>query len=277
MNRFYRSMQMRVVRAHPACRHTRCPNLQFDKRTIFTTVQNSLIALQEITDLQWWATIALSTVFVKVSLLPLVRSQIMASKRFQNCSAEIGTLYSLLSQNLASTSGKNFIEKMQAIRNFRKGVNATLTIHDASLSTMLVVPLVNLSVFMTFVISVRNLIEYDPIGVMSCGGMLWFKDIAAVDPTMALPITALLSTYVSLDLAFSDKGDNALMYKFKDIAQTIVILSLPFVTALPSGVFCYWIPSSLFGIAQTLTLRSPRALKLLNIPLSTKDQMKGIL
>jgi len=35
---------------------------------------------------------------------------------------------------------------------------------------------------------------------------------------------------------------------------------------LPAGVFCYWIPSSMAGAAQSLLLRSPAGLKLLRLP-----------
>ena len=52
----------------------------------------------------------------------------------------------------------------------------------------------------------------------------------------------------------------------KDKLQLIMIFSAPFVVQLPAGVFCYWVPSALFGLVQTTTLRQPATRKLLGLP-----------
>ena len=42
----------------------------------------------------------------------------------------------------------------------------------------------------------------------------------------------------------------------KDVFQTLLLMSVPFVTQLPAGIFAYWIPSSLAGILQTYGVRT---------------------
>ena len=55
-------------------------NHQHHKRFLFTSaipdfIQAYVSGLHDVTGTPWWATIALSTVFVRVSLFPLVRYQ----------------------------------------------------------------------------------------------------------------------------------------------------------------------------------------------------------
>ena len=99
---------------------------------------------------------------------------------------------------------------------------------------------------------------------MDTGGMLWFENLAIADPTYALPLIAIGSSYSALEFGFSNPSDRItdpnkggrLQVTMKDIFQTLLIVSVPFVTQLPAGIFAYWIPSSLAGMVQTQGLRT---------------------
>jgi YidC/Oxa1 family membrane protein insertase len=73
---------------------------------------------------------------------------------------------------------------------------------------------------------------------------------------------------LSLELSLHPHGK--LILYIKDILQSILIFSIPLVIPLPAGIFCYWIPSGMFSISQTLLLRNPAFRKFLKLPLPVK-------
>ena len=118
------------------------------------------------------------------------------------------------------------------------------------------------------------------------GGMFWFCDLTAKDSTMALPLLAITATYGAIQIAFSrigmtdnngggkNTGNMNFVTFLKDTVQTVIILSIPVVHALPAGVFCYWIPSSLFGACQSIALRTALGQSILKIPPQTPNLYK---
>jgi len=136
---------------------------------------------------------------------------------------------------------------------------------------MLSYPAANISIFLTFIISIREMIKNDTNLVYGFqeGGLLWFTDLTMKDGTFILPFLAITLSYTALDIAFSNSKGNFFIYT-KDFCQCITLLSIPLVIQLPSGIFFYWIPSSMFAITQSLLLREPAFQKLMNIPVIIK-------
>lgn len=233
--------------------------------TLPQVIQTAISGLHTITDSPWWATIAFSTIFARVSLLPLVRTQVIASRKLTVAMPEISFLYQLLLKRLSSTKISNTSERLRILSVFFKGVNACLKLYEVSKVELIAYPFINIGVFMTFVYSVRNMIVTSDNYDMVEGGLMWFMDLSSKDATFILPISALSLSYCAMELGFGANKNPASLF-LKDCFQSIVLLSLPFVAVLPAGVFCYWIPSSLFAIGQTQVLKSPAMLKLLKIP-----------
>jgi YidC/Oxa1 family membrane protein insertase len=227
-----------------------------------------LVEFQAFSGLPWWATIAFSTVLVKTALIPIVRLQIIASQQYAKAIPEISFLNSLLRKNLFGNS-QNTQQKLEAIKSYYRGYRASLVIHNASVLPLVAYPLVNVSVFVTFILSVRDLIEADKAGILSEGGLWWFEDLIATDATYVLPFAAVGCSYIGLEVAFQG-GAGPYVPLLRHLAQTFMIFVLPITATLPCGVFCYWIPSSLYGMTQTLLLRQPVVMKALRIPLVPK-------
>eukprot|EP01032_Pedospumella_encystans_P013618 gene13618-15668_t len=225
-----------------------------------------MLALHTATGIPWWATIGLSTVFVRTALLPLVRSQIIASKKLALAMPEMNYLYKLQLRRLNGVKVTSTYERLRIISVFVKGVNACLKVYDVPKRKLIGYPLMNIGVFMTFVYSVRDLLLKTQDYSLLDGGTLWFVDLASKDATFGLPFAALGLTYLGLELAFRQNSQDNLFSRLKDYGQSGIILFLPFVTQLPAGVFCYWIPSSIFAITQSQILKGPYAQKLFNIP-----------
>lgn len=229
-------------------------------------IQSSVLVLHNFTGAPWWATIGMSTLLARSSLIPFVRLQVIASKKLAMAMPEMNYLYQLLLRRLGAVKKSDATERLRIISVFFKGVNACLKIYNVPKRELIGYPIINITVFMTFVYSVRDLLlkteDYDLID----GGMLWFVDLASKDATFALPFAALGLSYLALELGFGQTNNSKLAMFLKDLGQSMVVLSVPLVTQLPAGVFCYWIPSSLFAIAQSQLLKGPYAQKIFNFP-----------
>lgn len=240
-------------------------------------IQSSIFALHNFTGAPWWATIGISTILARSSLVPFVRLQVIASKKLSMAMPEMNYLYQLLLRRLGAVKKTDASERLRIISVFFKGVNACLKIYNVPKRELIGYPIINITVFMTFVYSVRDLLlkteDYDLID----GGMMWFVDLASKDATFALPFTALALSYLALELGFGQTNSSKLGMFLKDLGQSVVVLSVPLVTQLPAGVFCYWIPSSLFAIAQSQLLKGPYAQKIFNFPeIQPPAHMQGV-
>lgn len=234
--------------------------------TIPHLIQSTILGIHELTGAPWWATIGMSTILARVTLLPLVRTQVIASKKLSFAMPEISFLYQLLVQRLNGIKVTDATERLRIISVFFKGVNACLKLYDVPKRQLIGYPLINMGVFMTFVYSVRDLITHTNNYDLIEGGMLWFVDLSSRDTTFALPLAALGLSYTAMELGFGSANKSEASLLFKDILQSILVLSVPVVSMLPAGVFCYWIPSSIFAIAQSQLIKGPYAQKLLNLP-----------
>jgi YidC/Oxa1 family membrane protein insertase len=252
--------------------------------TIPDHIQAGMVGLHETTGLPWWATFACSTAVVRLGLLPLTRFQLLATRNLAKSMPEVNFLAQLLRERVKSEYSKrgtasNASELLSTIAVFRKGVKASFTLNDVSLKRIFALPMVNIACFATFVFSVRDLLAgatNAPPAVLTqleSGGTGWFVDLTVRDPTLALPVIALASSYCAIEIAFSrvgvsgaDTKNMKLVTFFKDTIQTVLILSVPVVHTLPAGVFCYWIPSSIIGGLQSIALRTPLGQELLRIP-----------
>ena len=227
-------------------------------------VQDGLLSMKDASGMSWCSTFAISTLIVRASLLPFVRLQMLENRKLAKALPELNFLVQLFRERLSSTSNDSTgTSRAEEIRNtfsvFRKGARACFILHDVSLTRILLPPVLNISMFVTFVISVRGMIRGSDFTDMDSGGMLWFENLTVADPTYALPLIAVGTSYSALEFGFTNPDERLndpnkggrLSLTIKDVFQTILLMSVPFVTQLPAGIFAYWIPSSVAGMAQT--------------------------
>lgn len=228
------------------------------------TVETALVAIQSYTHLPWFATFAISTVCVRFSLLPLVRAQILESKKLAEAMPKMEFLVRVFREKLKSKA-----HPLQATHEFSllmRGTAAVFHFHEVSLLRLFAFPALNIGIFATFVFALRDMIVGSRRADLSTGGILWFEDLISKDPTYVLPLAAVGASYLALEIALSRTNQSSTLRFTKDLFQSVLILSIPFVVHMPSGLFFYWIPSSLCGIAQHILLRHPRVMALLRIP-----------
>lgn len=90
--------------------------------SIFSVIQMSLHSIQS-TGLPWWATFALSTIIVRSSMFPLIRSQILYTSKLGSAVPEISFLYQLLNKRLQGISIHQTEERLKIINVFIKGID----------------------------------------------------------------------------------------------------------------------------------------------------------
>ena len=235
--------------------------------TVSHIVQSGMVELHSATGLPWWATFTVSTVMVKFGLFPLIRSQLLANVQLQRAMPEINLLYQLLKRRLHALKYNEVEQRMKLLTTFIRGINASLTVNSASIAAVFIYPLTNLSFFIMFVYSLRDMVKGDMRQTMQEGGMLWFEDLTVRDATYMLPLMAISLSYAAIEVSFSGRGPQTrVLLIIKDTLQSLVIFSLPLVSFLPSGIFCYWLPSSIFAICQSFLMRHHPFLKFMKIP-----------
>lgn len=243
------------------------------KRTYLTEIQQGLYSFQELTGLPWWLSIATSTLIVRTTLLPLVRLQLIAANKLAPAMPEIAQLGHLVYKSILQNPNKSLSEKIQGIKLFYQGARATLIIHDTPLYPVLLYPVVNIGMFISFIFAVRGIVEDDLYGALGMGGAFWFRDLVYRDDTYILPAIAITCSYLATEISFHNRVGKYVTF-LKDFIQCFILIASPISTALPSGVFFYWIPSSLYAMTQSILLKNPTVLKLLRIPKNTKAEIK---
>lgn len=177
---------------------------------------------------------------------------------------EINFLYQALRIRVLGFRQLSWEKRLRTLTVFFKGARSALAMHDVRLRSLLGVPILNASLFITVIYSIREMVARDVTPDIMEGGLLWFTDLSEKDPNLALPLIALGLSYLSLDLSLPEHG--RILRSIKDFLQSLLLVSTPYVMLLPTGVFCYWIPSSLFMIAQVRALKIPEVRKFLGIP-----------
>ncbi|CEO97749.1 Membrane insertase YidC/Oxa/ALB C-terminal domain-containing protein [Plasmodiophora brassicae] len=126
-------------------------------------------------------------------------------------------------------------------------------------------PVVQLPAFIVFISSLRTCLTTDP--AMATGGAFWFTNLSMRDSTFVLPVVAISLSYVAVEMVLRRHANrDHPVVKVVGWFQTGMILSLPFVSLIPSGIFMYWIPTSLWTIAQTHLLHTPAIRQWLGYP-----------
>ncbi|CAM9519324.1 unnamed protein product [Ectocarpus sp. 4 AP-2014] len=227
-------------------------------------VQSGVQAVHHTTGLPWWATIAVATIGVKISLLPVVVYQAGHMDRMRAAWPEIQMLRGYLATSLEEIPQQRVLERWRKYRVFFSGARGVLGLHGTHLRGMFATPLVNLPVFITFVWSIRGMLRDGTVPGLDTGGILWFVDLTVPDSSLMLPIIGTLCTYTSLEIV-KMKGATGWMKFFQDGMQTFIILMLPWVSTFPQGVFMYWIPSAVFQMGQTYTMKNNKVRELLGL------------
>lgn len=224
-------------------------------------VQTGLFGLHSLLGGPWWFTIVSGTLLLRSSLVPVSIWQMRTTRRMLGGAVaghmqHLGKLYTKELQDPTAN-------RVKLTQLYLKGVRSIFRKFKVNPLAIVAVPITQLAVLLTFVWATRNLVIHGALD-LSEQGALWFMDLGAKDTTMILPLVAVSLSYSTLERSFGrteqvpgqplsiTAGDVV-----REILQSMLVFGFPFIAQLPSGIFMYWIPSSLFGYAQSSIMRLP--------------------
>jgi len=148
-------------------------------------VQYMLEMVHVTTGLPWWATIAATTVAVRLSLTPIVVRLQANAVKMNNLRPEIEPLMKKLQEYRQSgnTAMASYCSSKMMHIYQKNGCNPMKTIF---------MPFLQMPIFITFFITLRKMTGL-PVEGMATQGMLWFQDLTVPDPYYALAIIGCAS------------------------------------------------------------------------------------
>lgn len=138
--------------------------------------------------------------------------------------------------------------------------------YDCNPLVSIAAPLATMPIFMSMFFALRRAPEIFP-DLLSNGGMLWFPDLTAADPYMAMPIMSMITFLGMTELGkeqmmASDPARGRLMVNF---FRGIALLMVPFTMDFNAAVFCYWTTNNTWSFLQAMVLKQPAVKKYFGI------------
>ncbi|KAG8338074.1 Cytochrome c oxidase assembly protein cox18, mitochondrial [Homalodisca vitripennis] len=102
---------------------------------------------------------------------------------------------------------------------------------------------------------------------LSVGGIAWFPDLTIPD-SFVIPIMLGLTNLAIVEVqTMMRKGDRTRLQRYAtNFFRGFSIFMIPVAACVPSCLTLYWLTSSAYGLAQNLTVMSPRVRRLFGIP-----------
>jgi YidC/Oxa1 family membrane protein insertase len=193
-------------------------------------------------DLPWWLAIALLTVVVRSILFPLTIKQVKSMRAMQDLRPEMERIRAQFRDNRQRQQ-----EEIMKLYQERK-VNP--------LGGCLPI-LIQMPIFIGIFYVIRQFGGYKlgdeviPPQYESFheGGLFWFQNLSAADPTLILPILSALTMLAATEITA----------KNIDPQQRWIMRILPlgitvFLYTFPAGLFVYWITSNLVTLVQNFVI-----------------------
>lgn len=201
-----------------------------------------------------WASIASTTVLLRIASFPLFVWQHQTAVKISNCQPEIQKARVRLNDAMAYGDE----EEMLKCRNkmFRIHKDKGISNMDKFAPNLLQSPF-----YLGMFLLLRQLTDRYPIESFKTGGIAWFTDLTAPDPFYILP----LITAVSLRLTFSSTMGNQTT-GVRWFFNIIPIVVFGFVQQFPAGLLLFWSISNTTTLCYTLLMQRKFASRLFNIP-----------
>ncbi|KAL4149489.1 hypothetical protein QTP88_003430 [Uroleucon formosanum] len=243
--------------------------------------QQFLISFHEFTGTPWWASIMLSAVALRLFItLPLTAFQHYNNSKLENLSIEFQSTVVEIQKEVVKAVKLNRWPENKAKRVYNKAVkkywNEMIVKENCHPAKSTVVVLVQLPLWICMSIATRNLTLMLPPSddavirfyELTEGGILWFTNLTAIDPTMSLPLIMCLSNLLIIEIQTQSRNKELTRNQkiITNIFRGLTIIMMPLSCFLPSGVSLYWTTSSIYGLSQNLFLLSPQVRKCFGIP-----------
>ncbi|CAM0912987.1 unnamed protein product [Alopecurus aequalis] len=228
------------------------------------TVADAIDGFHSLTGLPWWITISLSTVAMRLVILPVLILQVQKATK-------IGQLFRKLPPPLPPPlSGRSYRDQYSLFQKKRRELGCPSFLWNFAYFS------VQFPCFILWMASIRSMCLSNYPGLDN-GGILWFHNLTefphgAVGPVFPILVAGLhyLNVQISFQTSHTKQLPGVLGLLAKYYKIYLDILSIPlFLTAyvaVPQGSLIYWTTNGLFSVAQQLALRNDVICKMLGLP-----------
>ncbi|KAG0553136.1 hypothetical protein BDA96_01G568700 [Sorghum bicolor] len=218
-------------------------------------LQHLLDAVQSFTGLNWWATIALTTVMIRLVTVPLLINQMKSTMKLNEMRPEIEAINEEMRNSTDPRSMEVGKQKLGELF-LRHGVTPLTPLKGLFIQG---------PIFMSFFFAISNMVEKVPS--MKGGGMYWFTDLTTPDNLFILPVLTSLTFLATVELNMQDGMEGNPMAKtMKKVSRFFGVMFVPFTIGFPKAIFFYWVTSNLFSLVYGAVLRNPAVRLCLNLP-----------
>ncbi|XP_031618186.1 mitochondrial inner membrane protein OXA1L-like isoform X4 [Contarinia nasturtii] len=189
-------------------------------------LQNGLEFLHVSYDLPWFATIAISTVIIRILITPLA---------------------------------------VLAQRNTAVMCNVLPQVNDIQSKMVRAGKAAQAPIFISYYFGINAMVDA-PVLSLQTGGIFWFTDLTVADPYYILPLiscgTIALTIYTGTDGARSSHPNKLINY----VIKALPVIIFPFIMNFPAAIVIYWTTSNFWSLIQAPIFRIEKVRKFLKIP-----------
>ncbi|KAJ2487601.1 hypothetical protein EV174_000428 [Coemansia sp. RSA 2320] len=221
-------------------------------------VEYALEYTHVMTGLPWWATIAVLVVGVRVALFPVAAWSHRHQVRVNQVQPELKVLTA--KQQVAGANGDvmTSARMMQEIKSFYKQ-------HDVHPFKAMVGNLTTIPFMMGMFFGLRDMATLS-FTHMSSGGLWWFTDLAAADPTYVLPVISCVGMMGVMELQTRLTSAVPPTQQMKMLMRIGSVVMVFLTSGLPASVFVFWVINNLCSLAQVLLFHSRPFRRVAGIP-----------
>jgi YidC/Oxa1 family membrane protein insertase len=221
-----------------------------------TTMERAILTLHDVTGLPWWMTLVASTLVVRSCVLPFNILYLRNQLRVKLLRKDMEILDKEMQSQASAPAAK--LAAAQRVQELFK-------IHKCHplFSWDLAIPLAFPVFFLSYFLAVHNLALGD--GGMATGGLLWFENLMAPDPTNLLPVVSAVTWLAVAELSATQYYMTSPRVRLSTRLGAIAMI--PLTMTLPCGVFCFWITSNIWEVIRIKTMLRDDVRTLFGIPL----------
>ncbi|TIA93159.1 hypothetical protein E3P99_00247 [Wallemia hederae] len=225
-------------------------------------VQQALEAVHVSTGLPWWATIAVTTVSLRLALFPLLRNSLIHTSRMAVHQPEMQSKINAMTAAKKQGKDQEAAVLGQEMRMFMK---------EKNLKPLrgLVLPLIQMPLFIAFYFGLDDMARL-PVKQLAEGGFGWVQNLTVPDYTCILPIISSSLMFKSISMGPDGSGSvqSPQAQKMKPFFQlgSFIIVPMAWWLQMPSAVFIYWCTTNAFSLAQSYLLSSTKVRNSMGLP-----------
>ncbi|KAJ2058088.1 hypothetical protein GGI17_005254 [Coemansia sp. S146] len=196
------------------------------------------------TGLPWWATIALMVVAVRAAIFPVA----LWSHRHQMSVNQVAPDLKVLTERQKEAAASGDTVKSIRLAHEIQGFYKKHDIHPfrAAVGNLSTLP------FMIFMFCGLRHMATLPFTGMSTGGLWWFTNLAAGDPTFILPIASGLGMIGMMEVQSRLTTAVPMAKEMKWAMRAGGLFMVYFVSDLPTSIFVFWMVNNILSLGQIL-------------------------